>query len=203
MRNILLSTLVLFLSFQASSQTFIGLRSEPGFANLLFWDKPSWGFQSEYQEIRSRFAHSGGVEFTHYFKEGIGIRTGLFLLSNGYKTYYSRQPNNYPVRADRMYCYYLSLPAEMIISQGNFYLAFGPNVNYLIANRRTFSDGQADFEYNDIPALAFGLKIEPGVQFYIADKIRGFAGVFLRTMYNAKGNINYGFTGGVAYRLAR
>lgn len=199
--KVLFAILMIFSAQLALSQTHsIGITYEPSIVTSIFSDYQHDTYPPSIHDLSGRFGNSFGLDYSVQFvSKSYGIKTGIYILDNGYAVKIHRDEPAYLNRTDKVYYHYLSIPIEFYKSINNFYFSVGPNFNYSIKGLRKLGTGES-IEYTD-NHFALGLKTKIGYKVELNEMVELKFGVFNRLFLFAEGNMNYGLLMNLNFKI--
>ena len=190
--KVLFVVLIILSAKLALSQTHsIGITYEPSIVTSIFSDFRHDTYPPSTHDFSCRFGNSFGLDYSVLFaSKSYGIKSGIYILDNGYTEKIQRDEPAYLNRTDKVYYQYISIPLEFYKFIDNFYFNVGPNFNYSIKGLRKLGTGES-VKYKD-NHFALGLKTEIGYRVEFNEIVELRFGVFNRLFLFAEGNMNYG-----------
>ena len=201
MTMMLVAILIILSAKPALSQTHsVGISYEPSIVTSIFSDIQYDTYPPTMHNFSSRFGNSFGLDYSVLFAlKSYGIKSGIYILDNGYTVKIERDEPAYLNRIDKVYFKYISVPLEFYKYIDKFYFSIGPNFNYSIKGLRELGTGESvKYENNH---FAIGLKTEIGYSVELNEVVELKFGVFNRLFLFAEGNMNYGLLMTLNYRI--
>jgi len=206
MKKILLY-IILFLVFNFSclksysQKHILGFSYEPSIVTRVFSDIMYTSNPPEYHSYFGRIGNTFGIDYIYLFNnKSYGIKTGLYIIDNGFKVKVEQDEPFYQDRIDNFQARYISCPIEYYRFYNKLYLNIGANFNYSINTFKSIGNGEPEL-YESNKNIAFGLKTEIGLIFTYRKILDFKFGIFDRVFWNMIGNMNYGFILGINYRV--
>lgn len=185
------------------SQThYVGITYEPSLVTSVFSDIQHDTYPPTIHDFSSRLGNSFGMDYLLLSdSKSYGIKSGFYLIDNGYTEKIEKGDPAFSSRTDKIYYTYLSIPIEFYKLFNSFYFNIGPNFNYAIKGKRELGTGETK-EYSN-NHFALGLKSEIGYRFELNEMFDLKLGVFNRGFLFAEGNMNYGLLINLNYKITK
>lgn len=199
--KVLFAIMMILSTELAMSQTHSsGITYEPSIVTSIFSDYQHDTYPPSTHDLSGRFGNSFGLDYSVLFaSKSYGIKSGIYLLDNGYAVKIHRDEPAYLNRIDKVYFKYISVPLEFYKYIDKFYFSIGPNFNYSIKGLRELGTGESvKYENNH---FALGLKTEIGCSVELNEVVELKFGVFNRLFLFAEGNMNYGLLVNLNYKI--
>ena len=199
--KMLIAILMILSTELAVTQTHsVGISYEPSIVTSIFSDFQHDTYPPSIHDLSSRFGNSFGLDYSILFSsKSYGLKSGIYILDNGYTEKIERDEPAYLNRTDKVYYQYISIPLEFYTFIDDFYFNIGPNLNYSIKGLRKSGTGES-IKYTD-NHFALGLKTEIGYRVEFNEMLELKFGVFNRLFLFAEGNMNYGILVNLNYRI--
>lgn len=190
---ILILFLYPFLSFAQSKPLTVGIKILPELST----------FVASFEEDKSRFSLSGGVQAIYTLSPRIEIESGIYYLDKGGMM---GMMTSRDFRKAKLYYYYLSLPVQFRLKLGEkFYIAAGPSLEYFLNGKIVLTNGRSyeldlETKLNLGGAIAFGY-VAPLMEM---DNVKFFIEARMSPTFNDSFKIallNYGLGVGLNYTL--